>query len=75
MNSALKIPGYSGFIPLKQDIVGHTVGEVNRQAGDCFRYRNRTGMAETGSAIFQQQMLATKMRSNTIDGSAEPYQK
>ena len=45
MNSALKIPGYSGFIPLKQDIVGHTVGEVNRQAGDCFRYRNKTGMA------------------------------
>ena len=53
MNSRQKIPGYSGHIPLKQDLVGHTTGESNRQAGENFRYTRKPGMIDTGSSIFK----------------------
>ena len=71
MQSGLKIPGYSGHIPLKLDIVGQTTGETNRQAGDNFRYKVKPSMIDSGSSIMQQQKIATQMRSNSVDGSQE----
>ena len=59
MQSAQKIPGYTGHIPFRIDIVGHTTGESNRQAGDNFRFAANQGMVDTGSSIIRQQQIAT----------------
>ena len=67
MNSHQKIPGYSGFIPYKQDLVGLTTGESNRNA--CEEYRN-TRMGITG-----QNIMSVTMRSNSINGSIEKGQR
>ena len=77
MNSSQKIPGYSGHIPQKLDIVGHTTGESNRQAGNNFRYTvgARKGMADTGASIFNQAKLTQQMRSTSVDGTNEMPQK
>ena len=71
MQSGLKIPGYSGHIPLKLDVVGQTTGETNRQAGENFRYVHKPSMIDSGSTIMQQQKIASTMRSNSVDGSNE----
>ena len=34
--SGQKIPGYSGHIPLKMDLIGLTTGESNRKAGEDY---------------------------------------
>ena len=75
MQSGLKIPGYSGHIPLKLDVVGQTTGETNRQAGENFRYTvRRPGMGDTGAAILRDS-VAHQMRSTSVDGSAEKPEK
>lgn len=71
MHSALKIPGYSGHIPQKLDIIGHTTGESNKQAGQNFRYNRKPAMVDGGASIIRDQMLATQMRSSSIDGRNE----
>ena len=58
MQSGSKIPGYSGHIPLKLDVVGHTTGESNRQAGDNFRYTRKPALVDSGAATFQQSRVA-----------------
>ena len=75
MYSGQKIPGYSGHIPLKQDLVGHTTGESNRQAGENFRYTRKPAMIDTGSSIFKQSQVAAQMRSTSVDGTHEVPQR
>lgn len=59
MNSGAKIPGYSGHIPLKMDIVGQTTGDSNREAGANFRYtRRKPSMADSGASIIRHQQAA-----------------
>jgi hypothetical protein len=53
MHSGQKIPGYSGHIPLRMDIVGYTTGESNRQAGENFRYFKKPAMVDSGSSVIR----------------------
>lgn len=73
MHSASKIPGYSGHIPLKLDIVGHTTGESNKRAGDNFRYTRKPAMVDSGSSVIRDQQIARQMRSTSVDGSVEGW--
>ena len=75
MNSSTKIPGYSGHIPLKLDIVGHTTGESNKRAGDNFRYTRQPAMVDAGSSVIRDQAVARQMRSTSVDGTAENWHK
>ena len=76
MNSGQKIPGYSGFIPLKQDHVGLTTGESNKQAG--FNYVLSKNPNSDQARIAQataNEILMTQSRSMSIDGTNERRQK
>ena len=48
--NAQKIPGYSGHIPFKQDLIGLTTGESNRLAGNDFA-ANKSGILKAGASI------------------------
>ena len=71
--SGQKIPGYSGFIPFKQDLIGLTTGESNRKAGEDF-VSNKTGIVKAGADILNSSKLGG-MRSTMIDGANEGVQK
>ena len=75
MNSGTKIPGYSGHIPCKQDIVGHTTGESNRQAGSNFAVSRDPSLMKSGAMQMKETGMITMMRSTSVDGSAEKPQK
>ena len=59
--SGQKIPGYSGHIPLKQDLIGLTTGESNRRAGEDYA-NSKFGMSNTGAQIMSPSLLGS-MRS------------
>ena len=71
--SGQKIPGYSGHIPLKQDLIGLTTGESNRKAGQDY-VNSKTGMSSAGAQIVSSSQLGS-MRSTQVDGSSEGLQK
>ena len=77
--SGQKIPGYSGHIPFKQDLIGLTTGETNRQAGEGYHkfhmsgqnFNNGYGLSSTGKIVMEQPSMEGKMRSTMVDGSRE----
>ena len=70
MNSGQKIPGYSGFIPFKQDLIGLTTGESNRRAGvDYVAHHDGSMIKGAGAEIIGNK---GSMRSTSIDGNNEP---
>ena len=75
MNSHQKIPGYSGHIPYKADLIGLTTGESNRKAGEDYRYHKCGGaMSNAGSQIIGPSATGS-MRSTSVDGSNEGLQR
>lgn len=69
--SGQKIPGYSGHIPFKQDLIGLTTGESNRKAGDDFS-ANKSGILKAGESIVNSSSFGA-MRSSMVDGSNENF--
>ena len=72
--SGQKIPGYSGHIPFKQDLIGLTTGESNRRAGEDYCSFATGGMAKTGSTIMSPADKGS-MRSTIVDGSNEGFER
>ena len=71
--SGQKIPGYSGHIPFKQDLIGLTTGESNRKAGEDYVGFFSGSLASNGSAILKSN--EGSMRSTCIDGSNEGFER
>lgn len=72
--SGQKIPGYSGHIPFKQDLIGLTTGESNRRAGEDYVGHFSGGMANHGASIMNPSNKGS-MRSTIVDGSNEGYER
>ena len=76
MQSGQKIPGYSGFIPHKQEHVGLTTGESNKQAGFSYLTAKHPNSSQAQIArATANQILMTQSRSMSIDGTNEKKQK
>ena len=73
-SSVEKIPGYSGFVPYKGDLIGLTTGESNRLAQATYQQErdNRGGnsrLGQSGAAIVGGGTKIAPGRTQTIDAS------
>jgi hypothetical protein len=54
LGTAVKIPGYTGFMPYKNDLVGLTTGRANKVSQQAYENETKKGvLGQTGSYLMQ----------------------